>query len=311
MNAHNFQGRCVLLIDDDPAVLAVVSQHLELFGCQVKQALDGREGLAMAEAEKCDLIVLDIVLPGEDGFEVCKKLKANPKTVPIPIIFLTACGETKERVKGLRLGAIDYMVKPFDLDELAARIDIALRIKTDLRESAAEEPAKKAVSDPLDREPAGEVLHREEFMKLVERRFKTLDPATGLLTLAFIRADQEDLLLGEGGHEIRTAYEATLRETLKDLAPKGTCVGEIDPIQIALLIPRKNKYGAELLLDELRSLLAMRSFGNQGNEHHITVSCGVAEYPNARVENARQFEEMAEFALRRAKRSGGDQTVLL
>jgi PleD family two-component response regulator len=266
----------------------------------------------MAEEEKCDLIVLDIVLPGEDGFEVCKKLKANPKTLSIPVIFLTACGETKERVKGLRLGAIDYMVKPFDLDELAERIDIALRIKTDLRESAVDEPARNAVSEPpLEREFTGEVLHREEFMRLVDRRFKTLDPATGLLTLAFIRADQENILMGEEGHEIRSAYEAALRETIKDLAPKGTCVGEIDPIQVALLIPRKNKYGAELLLDELRNLLAMRSFGNQGNEHHITVSCGVAEYPNARIDNARQFEEMAESALRRAQRSGGDQTVLL
>jgi DNA-binding response OmpR family regulator len=311
MNDDLFKGRSILLIDDDPAVRAVVKQHLELHGAKVEQADRGEEGLALARSGRLDLIVLDIVLPGIDGFAVCRSLKAVEETRQIPVIFLSAKEETRERVKGLRLGAIDYVVKPFDLDELAARIDIALRIKTDLMESAAIDAGKRPSENEKGPLPARIPLPREEFIETVEKRFKNLDPKTGLLTLAFVRADQEEAFLSAEDPAMKQVFEETLLEILTDLAPKGTLVGEIDPVQIGMLIPRKNKYGAELVLDELRNLLALRTFGNHGKEHHITISCGVAEYPSPQIESARQFEELAEFALRRAQRGGGDQTVLM
>ncbi|NUN96509.1 MAG: response regulator [Candidatus Omnitrophica bacterium] len=316
MSAQLFKGRRILLIDDDSTVLAVVSQRLEMLGCAVDQSEDGRAGREMIRANRPDLIVLDIVLRGEDGIEICKELKADEATQSIPVVFLSAKEEPKERVRGLRAGAIDYVVKPFDLDELILRLDIALRIKSDLRESVAEAsqpapaPAPSGPTTEAPKRPA-EALAADEFLQTVERRFNALDPESGLLTLAFIRGDLEGFLLSEENVGVRRLFLEAVHEILAQVLPKGTLVGEMDPIQLGLLIPKKNKYNAELVLDELRNLLAVRAFGESAKDLKLTLSCGVAEFPNSRIENSRQFVETAEFALRRAQHRGGDQTVLM
>ncbi len=314
MSAQLFKGMRILLVDDDSTVLAVVSQRLEMLGCTVDQAEEGRAGRELIRENRPDLIVLDIVLRGEDGIEICKELKADEATQSIPVVFLSAKEEARERVRGLRAGAIDYVVKPFDLDELILRLDIALRIKSDARESiphaSAAPPTGTVPPTEVPKRPA-EVLAADDFLQTVERRFNALDPESGLLTLAFIRGDLEGFLLSEENVGVRRLFLEAVHEILAQVLPKGTLVGEIDPIQLGLLIPKKNKYNAELVLDELRNLLALRAFGESAKDHKLTVSCGVAEFPNSRIESARQFVETAEFALRRAQHRGGDQTVLM
>jgi len=308
--SDSIQGKKILVIDDDPTVRAVLSQSFELNGCEIMEAEQGRQGLNKARENPVDLIILDVVLPDMDGYSICRELKSDDITKDIPVIFLSAKAESKERVKGLRLGAVDYITKPFDLDEVLARTDIALRIKSDRDQEAPgvadEEAAIRVLPEAAESGPM-----EDQFIPLIEKRFEALDPQHGLLTLAFIRADQEDLLLSKGHEELRDAIVRAIVQILEELSPDGTEIGRIDPIQLGVLFPRKNKYGAELILDELSSRLELMDFGSLGQDHRITLSCGVAEYPNTQIESAKQFEETAEFALRRALRTGGDQTVLL
>jgi len=114
----------VLVVEDDPTISEVVVRYLEREGLVVEAVADGRDALDAAARVWPDLVVLDLMLPGIDGIEVCRRLRAH---APIPVIMLTARGDEEDRVMGLELGADDYVVKPFSPRELTARVRAVLR----------------------------------------------------------------------------------------------------------------------------------------------------------------------------------------
>jgi two-component system phosphate regulon response regulator PhoB len=117
----------VLIVEDEPAQLEVLSYNLRAQGFRLDHARDGEEALLLAEEGQPDLIILDWMLPSVSGIEVCRRLKARGPTSDIPIIMLTARGEEADRVRGLRTGADDYIVKPYSVAELVARVRAMLR----------------------------------------------------------------------------------------------------------------------------------------------------------------------------------------
>ncbi|WP_240138305.1 response regulator transcription factor [Streptomyces sp. MUM 178J] len=116
----------ILVVDDDPTVAEVVTGYLERAGFRVDRAADGLEALRMAAGRRHDLVVLDLMLPGMDGLEVCRRLRAGDAP-PIPVIMLTARGDEDDRILGLELGADDYVTKPFSPRELVLRVESVLR----------------------------------------------------------------------------------------------------------------------------------------------------------------------------------------
>jgi two-component system phosphate regulon response regulator PhoB len=129
--------RTVLVIDDEPEMLRLLDYNLTRAGYAVLTARDGESGLAAARRHAPDLVILDIMMPGLDGLEVCKRLRQEPVTAPRPILMLTAKAEEADRVLGLELGADDYLVKPFGMRELLARVKALLR-----RAEGGSEPAE-------------------------------------------------------------------------------------------------------------------------------------------------------------------------
>ncbi|GAA3941403.1 response regulator transcription factor [Actinomadura viridis] len=123
MNPPEETGR-VLVVDDDPTVAEVVARYLVRDGHRVECAADGRDGLRRALEDPPDLVVLDLMLPGLSGLEVCRRLR---ETSPVPIVMLTALGEETDRLAGLETGADDYVTKPFSPRELALRVRSVLR----------------------------------------------------------------------------------------------------------------------------------------------------------------------------------------
>lgn len=115
------------MVDDEPDILGLVSYQLSREGFRVSTAVDGRAAVDAAAAEMPDLIVLDLMLPGMDGYEVLRILRDNPRTGRIPVILLTARDEDEQRIRGLELGADDYVTKPFNSKELALRVQAVLR----------------------------------------------------------------------------------------------------------------------------------------------------------------------------------------
>ncbi|MDX2464175.1 MAG: response regulator transcription factor [Porticoccus sp.] len=123
----------ILVIEDNKDILANILDYLELRGYIIDCAQDGLSGLHLATTERFDLIILDIMLPGMDGFQVCKRLR-NEARCQTPIIMLTAKDALDDRLEGLKSGADDYLIKPFALSELAARIEAILRRSSGNRE---------------------------------------------------------------------------------------------------------------------------------------------------------------------------------
>jgi two-component system, OmpR family, response regulator ResD len=180
----------VLVIDDDPTLREVVSDYLRRAGLDVAEASDGLAALALAEAAAPDLVVLDLMLPGIDGLEVCRRLRAAHPGVAV--VMLTARGEEEDRIAGFEVGADDYVVKPFSPRELTLRVQSVLR-------RASAQPA--AIVDV-----AGEMLVDDDLVVNVSARTATLADAALPLTnrefdlLAFLmrhpeRAFTRELLL--------------------------------------------------------------------------------------------------------------------
>jgi DNA-binding response OmpR family regulator len=134
MNKVAGRQELVLVVEDDPTLRLGLTKTLRSAGYRVEVAKDGREGTDKALAERPDLVLLDVMLPEKNGFEVCEDLRENDPD--LPIIMLTAKGEEEDKVRGFKLGADDYVVKPFGVAELLARVDAALR-RTRRKENAS------------------------------------------------------------------------------------------------------------------------------------------------------------------------------
>ena len=124
MTAHSSTGTRVLVIDDDEGLNALLTEYLDQFGFAVRAVAQPEEGLRALKADPPDIVVLDVMLPGMDGFAVCRKVR---ETSRIPIVMLTARGSVMDRIVGLELGADDYLPKPFEPRELVARLQAVLR----------------------------------------------------------------------------------------------------------------------------------------------------------------------------------------
>lgn len=120
-------GRKILIVDDEPSICALLSFNLDKAGYHTTEANNGHEALELTRTGKPDLIILDVMLPGIDGMEVCRILKGQKHTAGIPIIMLTAKNDEIDKIIGLELGADDYMTKPFSPRELVARVKAVLR----------------------------------------------------------------------------------------------------------------------------------------------------------------------------------------
>ena len=117
----------VMIVEDEDALVTLLSYNLESEGYDVVATKSGSDALVMAEEEQPDLIILDWMLPGLAGIEICRQIRARPKTKALPVIMLTARGEEGDRIRGLSTGADDYVVKPFSVSELLARVRALLR----------------------------------------------------------------------------------------------------------------------------------------------------------------------------------------
>src|SRR4028119_209791 len=159
----------ILVVDDTPANLEVVCETLSDAGYEVATAIDGDRALKRVQAYPPALILLDVQMPGIDGFETCKRLKADPKTASIPIIFMTALSDADSKVKGFHLGAVDYITKPFQEQEVLARVKTHLQLRQltkNLEQRVAEQTADLEAALTQLQQSQLHLVHREKMSAL-------------------------------------------------------------------------------------------------------------------------------------------------
>ncbi|MEG4913417.1 response regulator [Microcoleus sp. B7-D4] len=159
----------ILVVDDTPANLEVVCETLSDAGYEVATAINGDRALKRVQAYPPDLILLDVQMPGIDGFETCKRLKADPKTASIPIIFMTALSDADSKVKGFVLGAVDYITKPFQEQEVLARVKTHLQLRQltkNLEQRVAEKTADLEAALTQLQQSQLQLVHTEKMSAL-------------------------------------------------------------------------------------------------------------------------------------------------
>jgi DNA-binding response OmpR family regulator len=217
-------ARTILVIDDEPEVIKLLDYNLTKAGYLVLSARNGEDGLESARKHAPDLVVLDVMMPGLDGWEVCKKLRQEPATAGVPLLMLTAKAEESDKVLGLGLGADDYVTKPFSVQELLARVKALLRRAEGPAGGAEVIKAGKIVIDSARRtvaigsrkieltatefnllrvlaERPGRVLSREELISLARGDDATIIDRTVDVHVASLRKK-----LGKLGEMIETVW---------------------------------------------------------------------------------------------------------
>jgi len=201
----------VLVVDDDPTVREVVLSYLRADGYEVSEASDGETALAMVARARPDLVVLDVMLPGIDGLEVCRDIRAS---TDIPVILLTALGAEADRVVGLELGADDYLTKPFSPRELVLRVGLVLRRSA---ESSTPHPDVVRDGDLVIDGPARQVLLSDRAVPLTMREFDLLRFFVTHPGTAFTRVELLEKVWGWsfGDQPTVTVHVRRLREKIE------------------------------------------------------------------------------------------------
>jgi putative two-component system response regulator len=173
----------VLMVDDNPANLQVLQAILEGQGCRLLTARNGAAALSLAAQEKPDVILLDIMMPEMNGFDVCRRLKTAPTTFEIPVIFLAAPERTEDKVRGLEMGAVDYITKPFQPEEVIARVTTHLTLRYLERQLRTANTELKELTDNLDKkveERSQQVIRsRDSIIFVMAKMTEARDDDTG------------------------------------------------------------------------------------------------------------------------------------
>lgn len=169
-NPFTLQGHNILIVDDTPVNLGVIVSYLESYGFGIRIARSGETALKRVQYDPPDLILLDILMPGMDGFETCRQLKALEATRDIPVIFMTSLTGTEDKVKGFEVGAVDYVTKPLHQEEVLARVKTHLQLR-DLAQSLQDQKSQLEISSRVEKARLFEAVtqQREQLRTLTAR----------------------------------------------------------------------------------------------------------------------------------------------
>ena len=204
------EGQTILMVDDTPANLGVLAHVLEESGLQVLVAQDGEEAIARARRAHPDLILLDVMMPGIDGFETCRRLKSLEETRDIPVIFMTALLEQTDKLAGFEAGAVDYVTKPFEVEEVLARVRTHLSLRA-MREQLAQQNALLQQQIALREQAEASLrLAYDDLEQRVAERTAELEQANTRLTkeIAERQRMQDTLLRNEA--RLRRLFESNI-----------------------------------------------------------------------------------------------------
>jgi two-component system, cell cycle response regulator len=292
---HPSPTKVVLVIDDSEPMRRLVTHYLRRDDFKVVEAATGQEGINLARQELPDVILLDVNLPDIDGFEMCRRLKSDGVTMLIPIIFITGQTATDEKVKGLDLGAHDYMTKPFHPVELRARVRSAFRFKhlLDLLD-------RKARIDPLT--GLYNRLFFQEQLKEEIGRAKRLERDFSLVMLDI---DHFKRINDTHGHPFGDQVLVKVADSLSERSP--AVIARVGGEEFAALLRDTTVEGAATWADSSRTAVAGLAFAHYNQSVQVTCSFGVASLAQYPESEAGLLIEAADQALYTAKHSGRNQ----
>lgn len=285
----------VLVIDDSEMLHGVLRAALQAEGVEPLFASTGVAGLALAAETRPDTILLDVDLPDISGFEVCRVLKSSPATSATPIIFVTVLDETHDKVRGLDLGAVDYVTKPFDVAELQARVRVSLRLRY-----MHELLARRAMIDGLT--GLWNRAYLEQWLR--DREGGGVVSELGVLMLDI---DHFKLVNDRHGHPFGDEVLRRVGRVVMGTAGSGDVVCRYGGEEFVVLAPEADAGAALDLAERIREAVRETTLRYRLQEARVTCSLGVSAGAAGRFP---QLIAAADQALYQAKTAGRDRCML-
>ncbi len=303
----------ILVVDDVPDNVEILDARLSSRGYEVVTASSGHEALELVRSDPPHLILCDVMMPGIDGLEVSRRIRADRDLPYIPIILVTALNDTEDIVQGLETGADDYIAKPYNFQELEARVRAMLRIK-DLQdqldrqnrelEDANVRLKKLSITDGLT-----ELFNHRHVHQLLRDEFERSGRSGEPVAIAMLDLDRFKLVNDTYGHPTGDVilYETAriLRETAREIDMVGRYGGE----EFIVILPNTDEGEAARFAERVRARVAEHVFRDEAHEIRMTTSAGVACFPAPGVDSPEALLKRADDALYHAKESGRNRVV--
>jgi diguanylate cyclase (GGDEF)-like protein len=299
----------VLVVDDDDAMRALILQWLRHSGVRVLEAASGEAAMALAteSSETIDAVVLDVMMPGMDGFEVIRRLKIDERTARIPIVFLSASAGESDIVRGVKAGAVDYLQKPFSGPVLVTKV--AAVIERSRAERALYDKLRTAEQSAIHDGLTG-LANRRAFDQRLGEMTATAVRHSEPLSLLMLDIDKFKAINDTLGHLAGDAALKHLADKLRGVVRAGDQAFRYGGEEFALLLQKCDAAGAVLVYDRLRSTLSASALVYEGEAVPFTVSAGIASAEAKNQFEAKSLVGRADAALYDAKRAGRDRVVL-
>ena len=315
MTPHS-SGNSIMVVDDNPANLKLLEDMLGQAGYGVRSFPRGRHALVAAAQSPPDLILLDINMPEMNGYEVCARLKSDGKLAPIPVIFLSALNETEDKVKALRSGGVDYIPKPFQLEEVMARVETHLKLYSlqralQFQNEHLEQAVAARTGELAEANQRLRILDRSknEFLSLISHEFRT--PLNGVLGVGELVLNE--LAASPDTDELREMFEQS-RQRILSILDDAMLLTQIDverekfragPVKLSLALNRAVGLTTELAQSRQVGLdLVSGGEGIVAGEEELLVKA-----LHALIETAVKFSERG-HSVRIACRADSDPMVV-
>jgi two-component system, cell cycle response regulator len=287
----------LLLVDDDVESLAVARARLANDGIEISCATGGRAGLDAAKSQRPDLILLDLDMPDMSGFDVCRIMKADPDLCMIPVLFLSGSGTPADKVRGLDLGAVDYITKPFDDFELRARVRAAIRTK-ELQDLLIEH----AHIDPLTGIP-----NRRALMDRLQMEWARMQRHGGELSFIMADIDHFKRVNDVYGHSVGDEVLQAVARTIAGQCRENDLPARYGGEEFAVVVPNEGLSGAVRLAERCCREIEKVNLPAKGESIRPTASFGVAEA--AGLSGAEILANRADQAMYQAKAAGRNRVA--
>jgi diguanylate cyclase (GGDEF)-like protein len=297
----------ILVVDDNQDNIEIIATRLRYRGYDILEAADGKQAMALVYEAAPDLILLDVMLPDIDGYEISRRIKDATDLPFIPIILVTARDSTEDKVTGLDAGADDYLTKPIDFPELEARVRSMLRIKRlqDELEEKNKQLEQLSISDGL----TGLYNHRHIHGLLAEE-FERVERSNDCMSVAMFDLDHFKNVNDTHGHQAGDRVLVELADILRETAREVDRLGRYGGEEFMVLLPETCIDDAAVFVERVRHEVARRPFDIGKDEPlRMTLSAGVATFPHETIANVETLVRLADQALYAAKAGGRNKTV--
>ncbi|MDA8078659.1 MAG: diguanylate cyclase [Nitrospiraceae bacterium] len=302
----------VLLVEDDPLQAEATKEILLRSGYDVTLAQDGVNAIKTVKISRPDIILLDVILPGLDGYEVCRWLKLEESTKGIPVIMLTIKKELADKISGLQIGADDYLPKPYNELELNARIYASLRTKAlqdelRMKNKQLEELLGKveymAITDALTG-----LYNRRRLYDVLTKEFERSKRYATPMSLLMLDIDHFKRINDNYGHQtgdyVLKEVATVIVNSLREVDTAARFGGE----EFMVVLPNTERQSARVSAERIREAVAATSF--QGLRETMTISLGIAGLPDPFLDSEDKLARCSDFALYRAKTNGRNRTEI-